>query len=258
MASAGSAPASEVPVAGATKSWCMDGMAASEIDPSDAASTGHRAPSDDVEPLLAGQLADGPAGVGGHGRVTGQEGDAGGVVAAGRQLEIDDVGVEVVGDLDEDPGTVPAVLLAAGGPAVGQVLEGGDGLADQGVRAPPCRSATRATPQASCSKRGSYSPAPRGPRWATRPPARGRHRDRGGRVGASAWVRRGVVIGSLQRGKWIYPPGTTLAHAWSIDCTRLSGRFGMTGPPSRTVRDPGHRPPAPASRPVQATRSMGP
>ena len=57
-------------------------------------------------------------------------------MAAGRQVEVDHFGVEVVGYLDQDAGAVPAVLLAAGGPAMGQVLEGGDGLADQGVGGP--------------------------------------------------------------------------------------------------------------------------
>ena len=87
--------------------------------------------------------------------VLGQEDDAGGVVPAGREVEADDVGIEVVGHLEEDAGPVAAVLLAAGGPPVGQVLEGGEGPAHQGVGGPALRSATSATPQASCSKRGS-------------------------------------------------------------------------------------------------------
>ena len=40
MARAGSSPGTEVPADGATKSWCIEGMAPSEIDPSDEASTG--------------------------------------------------------------------------------------------------------------------------------------------------------------------------------------------------------------------------
>ena len=44
---------------------------------------------------------------------------------------------EVVGDLDEDPGAVPGVVLAPAGPPVVQVDQGGDPVADQPVRLPP-------------------------------------------------------------------------------------------------------------------------
>ncbi len=40
MARAGSAPLNDRPGAGATKSWCIEGMAASEIDPKEASLMG--------------------------------------------------------------------------------------------------------------------------------------------------------------------------------------------------------------------------
>ncbi len=192
MASAGSEPLSDVPADGATKSWCIDGMAASEIEPSESVRDRDGAPTEDVEPLLAGQLADRPAGVGGLVGVAGQEGDTGGVVATGGQFEADGVDVEVVGDLDEDPGPVPTVLLASGGPPVGQVLEGRDGLADQGVRPPAVEVGHQGDPAGIMLEPRVVESADRGgPRWAVGSVAQTRRADRGG--GA-----QGVGLGSAR------------------------------------------------------------
>jgi hypothetical protein len=97
---------------------------------------GERPPPEHVESLLGSQLADQGPGLGGLVLVPGQEGDAGGVPAALGEGEVDDLPVEGVGDLDEDAGAVAAVLLAAGGTPVGQVLEGADGPEDEGVGRP--------------------------------------------------------------------------------------------------------------------------
>ncbi len=92
----------------------------------------------------------------------------------------------------------------------------------------PCRSATKATPQASCSNRGSYSPES-GARVTRRcRVAGGAGTDRAGAVPSSG-AGATVVIGSLQVGLWISPRGTTLALAWSVKCTRSSQRPPAAG-----------------------------
>ena len=125
------------PGGGATKSWCIEGMAASAIEPERGVVDGHVPPAEDLQALLAGQPLDWPTGpASASAGVLGQEGDAGGVVAAGGQVEVDHVARRSRGDLEQDAGPVAAVLLAPGGPPVGQVLEGGEGLAHQAVGGP--------------------------------------------------------------------------------------------------------------------------
>ena len=63
---------------------------------------------------------------------------------------------EAVGHLDEDPGPVTGGRLGTAGAPVAKVLQGGEGLVHHARGcAGPWRSATRAMPQASCSKPGS-------------------------------------------------------------------------------------------------------
>ena len=71
--------------------------------------------------------------------------------AAGRSKSTT-VAEERVRDLSQDAGAVAGVGLGAGGAAVLEVAQGGQGLVDDVVaRRSPRRVATKATPQASCS-----------------------------------------------------------------------------------------------------------
>ena len=56
-----------------------------------------------------------------------------GVGPARRQLEVDDLAQERVRDLDQDAGAVAGVGLGAGGAAVVEVAQGGEGLVDDVV-----------------------------------------------------------------------------------------------------------------------------
>ncbi len=105
----------------------MEGRAPSAIEPRRVRLDRDLSPAEHGQALLGGRLLDRPADVGRLGRVAGEEGDAGGVVPGRGQLEVDAAGVEIVWDLEEDPGAVAAVLLATGGPPVGEVLESGEG-----------------------------------------------------------------------------------------------------------------------------------
>ncbi len=106
----------------------------SETEPSEESSTGRsRHPRTD-QPLVVGELLDrGPRGRRGL-RIAREEGDPGRVPARLGQVEGDLAGVEVVRDLEQDPRSVPAVLLAAGRPSVCEVLERRDRLEHQLVR----------------------------------------------------------------------------------------------------------------------------
>ena len=65
---------------------------------------------------------------------------------------------ELVGDLDEDAGAVAAVLLAARGAPVGQVLEGGQPLVDQVVVGTAVEVGHQGHAAGVVLKRGSYRP----------------------------------------------------------------------------------------------------
>ena len=72
----------------------------------------------------------------------------------GRQVEVDDLAQERVGDLEQDAGAVAGVDLGAGGAAVVEVAQRGERLVDDGAAGDAGQVATKATPQASCSNRG--------------------------------------------------------------------------------------------------------
>ena len=63
-----------------------------------------------------------------------QEGDADRVVPGGRQVEVHGRSQERVGNLQEDPGTITAVRLAARSSAVLEVAQGGQCIGDDAVR----------------------------------------------------------------------------------------------------------------------------
>src|SRR5207248_3365540 len=71
------------------------------------------------------------------GGVGGDHGDADGVVAGGRELEVDDGAQEGVRDLDQDAGAVAGGDLGAGGAAVLHVAQRGERLGDDGVAGDP-------------------------------------------------------------------------------------------------------------------------
>ena len=118
-------------------------------------------------PSSAAMLAHLLPGLGGLRRVAGQEGDAGGVAAAGGQGEVHHRAVEVVGDLDQDAGAVAGVLLAPGRAPVGQVLEGVDGLQHQGVRRPSLAGRPPGPPR----RRRARSAGRRARRWEVAAPS---------------------------------------------------------------------------------------
>ncbi len=83
----------------------------------------HVAPSDDGEALGVADLGDERRRRAGLGRLRGEEGDARRVAAVGRQVELDNLAEEPVGDLHEDPGAVARVDLGAGRAPVLEVAE---------------------------------------------------------------------------------------------------------------------------------------
>ncbi len=92
-------------------------------------------------------------------RVLRQEDHADAVVAERRQVQAESRGFlleEAVRHLHEDAGAVAGVGLAAAGAAVLQIVQDLQGLLDDPMGAcGSSRSATKPTPQASCSYRGS-------------------------------------------------------------------------------------------------------
>ena len=108
--------------------------------------TGHRAqlgtvvgdvaPADDAQVLVGDDPLDVGGGLLGLARVGGQEADAGGVGPGGRQVEVADLGEEVVVDLQQDAGAVPDVVLGAGGAAVVEVRQRREPLGHDVVAAP--------------------------------------------------------------------------------------------------------------------------
>ena len=89
---------------------------------------GYLAPAQYLQALGFGDLLDRSAGGGRFFRRLRQERDAGGVTARLRQVEVDDVAQERIGNLDQDAGTVTAVRLGALGAAVLEVHQRGDCL----------------------------------------------------------------------------------------------------------------------------------
>ena len=80
------------------------------------------------------------------------------VVALQRQLDavVSEGAIVVrVGDLDEDAGAIARLGIAAGRAPVRQATQNLDPHAHDLVRGGRCRSATKPSPQASCSKAGS-------------------------------------------------------------------------------------------------------
>ena len=87
-------------------------------------SIGHLAPAEDREALLGRDLLDPPPGLRDLLVVTGKERRADGVRRRGRQLEVDDLAQEGVGDLHQDARPVAGVGLGARGAAVVEVAQG--------------------------------------------------------------------------------------------------------------------------------------
>ena len=98
--------------------------------PSRPAPTGTSRQPRTAQALLGGDPLDGRPGGRLTGVVVGQERAAHGVGTAVGQLEGHGRAQERVGDLGEDAGAVAGVRLAAGGPAVVEVAQGGQGLVD--------------------------------------------------------------------------------------------------------------------------------
>ena len=94
---------------------------------------GHVAPPEDGEPLLGGQRLDPGDHLGPLGLVGRQEGGAHGIRTVDRQVEVDDLAEERVGDLGEDAGAVTHQRVGAGGAAVVEVAQGGQGVLDDVV-----------------------------------------------------------------------------------------------------------------------------
>ena len=86
-----------------------------------------------IEDIAASEGLDRRHGGGPRGLVGRQEGDAGGVGAAGREGEVDDLAQERVGDLREDARPVTHRRVGAGGTPVLQVAQGREGVVDDVV-----------------------------------------------------------------------------------------------------------------------------
>ena len=101
---------------------------------------GDRSPAEHGQALGFDDLLDRFTGRPGVTRRLRQEGDTGGVAALGRQLDVALFPAhrpqEPVGHLQHDAGSVAAVRFGAGGPAVLQVQQGGDGVIDDVAAAP--------------------------------------------------------------------------------------------------------------------------
>ena len=86
--------------------------------PDDRVVHGHLSPTEDLEPLLDGDLLDPVSHQVGLPGIPRQEGDARGIGALRGEVEVDDLPVEAVGHLEENAGPVTRVLLGAEGAAV--------------------------------------------------------------------------------------------------------------------------------------------
>ncbi len=136
---------------------------------------GHLAPAEDLGALLAGDVLDLAAGVEKVHAAGGQEGDAGGVVAGGGQLEADDLAVEGVGDLEEHAGAVTGVRVGSGGAAVVDVGQDLQAPVHDASRRPPVQVRDEADAAGVMLVGG-----------VVEPPAGGRARGCGGCHGASS------------------------------------------------------------------------
>ena len=123
----------------------------------------HPPPSDDREPLIGQHPLEGPARLAGLGIVTGAAHDARRIATRGRELEVDTAGVELVGQLQEDPGAVAAVLFAARRPPVGEMLEGGQRTAHELVARTALQVGDQADPAGVVLEPAVIEPA--GRRW---------------------------------------------------------------------------------------------
>ena len=85
----------------------------------------------------------------------------GGVAPGPGQVDGQDPGQEAVGHLHQDPGPVTGGRLGPGGPPVGQVLEGGDGLAHEVV----ALAARAGRPRARCHRRRARTRGRTNPWW---------------------------------------------------------------------------------------------
>ena len=146
---------------------------------------------------------------------------------------------------------------------MGQVFQRRDGLAHQRVGGPALQIGHQGDPAGVVLEPGIVEATDRGCRRSVGS-ARVGPGPATGVVGAGTGVPRlpeWVVIGSLQREKWIHPPGTTLALAWSEDCTRPEA--GIAGfPPQVEKAGSGPTldgtPGGPPTRPPHPARSGAP
>ena len=97
---------------------------------------GDVAPTEQAQPLGGDNLLEGVAGGRGIAGGLREECDAGRIRTLCGQLEVDHRPQELVGDSDHDPGPVPAVGLSAGGAAMLEVQQRGNGLVDDVAAAP--------------------------------------------------------------------------------------------------------------------------
>ena len=125
-------PSTRLPEA-ATKSWRERRHAVQRGLAEGRGVGGQLAPAEDREAFLGGDLLDAPAGLGDLLVVAGDEGGADGVGVLARQLEVDDLAEEAVGDLHQDAGAVTGVRLGARRAAVLEVAQGGERLLDDVV-----------------------------------------------------------------------------------------------------------------------------
>ena len=98
---------------------------------------GNVAPGQHPEVLLPRQFLEPVLGLGRVVGVGGQEDHPRGVATGIGQVGVHHRRKEPVGNLDQDPGAVAGGRLGPGGTPVGQVLEGGHGLAHQTVAPAP-------------------------------------------------------------------------------------------------------------------------
>ena len=99
---------------------------------------GDVAPPEDPQSLLGGDGLDARLGLGALGLAGREEGDAHGIRAGDREVEVDDLAEEGVGDLGEDAGPVTHQRVGAGRAAVLEVAQRRQGVLDDVVS---CRAA---------------------------------------------------------------------------------------------------------------------
>ena len=141
------------------------------------------------------------------------------------------------------PAPSPRGLLAAGGAPMGQVLEGGDGLADEAVARSPVEVGHQGDAAGVVLEAGVVEAG----RWAAGAPCGTGPRATGTRVAGVVGSAVGCRCTSRHRvapeEKWISHRGTTLALAWSDNSTRSSPATSTPAPAGHQVRDRRPRPP---------------